>query len=148
VRSLERKIQASKGNPKLLQSIETGEMISPAQAFSLAASASAELFSDLEPNGPGKYVHLRVSYPDDRSHFVVDTEHGPVRLTEILFSGELSNKETTVPASSVQEYVRDATGEVIAQSAAFMIDSQALRLSLEMHRLADTGQIHIVARKL
>jgi len=146
IESLVQRLQGLNGDTQILRVIETVETISAAEAFARAVSEHPELFADIAPNGPGKPVRLRVSYPNDHSHFVIDTDCGAVRLTAILFVGELSRRVTAIPAA-FSEYARHGTGEPIAQSAAFLLDTQGIPLALEMHQIANSGEIHIVARK-
>jgi hypothetical protein len=148
VEALAKRLNHVTGNDKLLRSIETGETISAAVAFQAAVAARPDLFSDIQLNGPGKSVRLRASYPNEASHFVVDTDCGAVWITEILFQGELCIKHTEVPVNSMKEYRREGTCERIAQTAAFPIEIQGMPFSLEMHHLADTGETHVVLRKL
>jgi hypothetical protein len=58
-------------------------------------------------------------------------------------------EETDVPIVKTTEYNRTETGEVISQLAAFAPHSIFdMNLALEMHRVADTGETHIVMRRL
>jgi hypothetical protein len=71
-----------------------------------------------------------------------------VRIRGITFEGELSLKEQMVPLMGVNEY-RGEDGP-IAESALFQ--PQELggfgQLALEMHRIADTGETHVILRKI
>jgi hypothetical protein len=148
VEALTRKLEGITGNDKILRSTETGELKSPKVAFRSAVSTHPSLFDDITPNGPGKPVRIRVSYTDDNSHFVVDTDCGAVRVTEIIFQGEISIKQVEVPFASLKEYRRDGSGQRIAQIAAFPIEIQEESFSLELHHLADSGETHVLLRKI
>lgn len=140
-------ISGKNGNALLLRSIETSETISAAQAFAVAVTTThPELFNDILPNMPGKRIRTRVTYPNDSSHFVVDTIRGPIRVKEILFAGILSTKMSEIPLSSIREYAHDATGEVIAQSAAFSANGH--NLSFELHKMGESSETHVVIRRL
>ena len=147
VDALVQKLDGVSGNIKILRSTESSQVLSGAEAFQAAVLTQPGLFEGLAPNGPVKPIRLRASYPDDNSHFVIDTDCGSVRITEILFRGELSIKQTEVPIASITEYRRDGENERIAQTATFPIDMQGIRFSLEMHNLAESGETHILLRK-
>ena len=113
-----RRLQGASGDTKMLRVIDTGETISTTEAFARAVSHALsqhpELFADIAPDGPSKPIRLRIVYPADQSHFVIDTDCDPIRITEIIFVGELSKKITAIPAS-FYEYARYETGEPITQ---------------------------------
>jgi hypothetical protein len=110
-------------------------------------SSNPELLSGVVPNEPGKQVKARVKYPDDNSHFTVDTAAGSIRIAEIRFTGTVALKETLVPLSTTSEYGRAETGEPISQLAAFDFSTQDGAFALEMHRIADTGETHVVLHR-
>jgi hypothetical protein len=83
--------------------------------------------------------NLRVRYPSDDGHFVVDTNLGAIRIIEIVFTIERTEKEIEVPLLRVQ----------ISQSAAFVFECLNTRLSLEMHKLTgSSGETTVVLRNL
>jgi hypothetical protein len=106
------------------------------------------LFDDLVANGPEKRIRLHVNYPDD-DHFVVEMTEGPVRLRAVVFDGELRLKETLVPLMVTAEYLHTDTGEMISQVASFAPQSiHGMKLSIEMHKMGDTGETHVILRRL
>ncbi len=72
-----------------------------------------------------------------------------VQIQEIICQGELVVMESMVPISVTEEYRHTETGEPISQVALFAPQQvEGLKFSLEMHRLASTGEMHLVMRKL
>jgi hypothetical protein len=136
-------------NARSLKSCKSGELTSPVAAFSGAISGLPTLFSEIEPNGPGRQIKLRAEYTNDEDHFVIDTSLGTIRVREILFYGEISVREKLIPLAITAEYLQKETGEPISQVASFEPHLiQGMMLSLEMHRIAQSGEMHIVLRKL
>jgi len=148
VQALARKLGGVPGDTKILRSTDTGELFSAAMAFQAVVSTQPWLFDNLAPNGPAKAVRIRASYPNDDSHFVIDTGRSSVRVTDILFEGELSIRQTLIPVASISEYRRDGGGKPIAQTATFPVQMLGARFSLEMHHLADSGETHVLLRKV
>ncbi len=98
---------------------------SPLDAFVDAVNHNPFCRADVIPNGPAKPLKIRVEYPDEKSHLVVETPLGSVRIIEIDFDGELSIIETKVPRSPVAEYRTVGQNEAVAQTAAFYLDVDA-----------------------
>lgn len=141
-------ISSQPGDSKFLLSSKSGEMVSAATAFCSSVSQVGNLFDDLEPNGLGKKIRLKVQYIDD-NHFVVATSLGPVRVEEIEFFGELSVHESLIPLMVTAEYCRTETGEPISQVASFAPQViHGTNVSLELHKIAETGETHVIMRKL
>lgn len=136
------------GNAAILNSSKTGETTTAALAFSSAAGGIEGLFDDLEENGPEKRIRLHANYTDE-DHFEIETSEGPVRLRAIVFEGEVRLKETLVPLIVTAEYRRSDSGEVISQIASFAPQSiLGMKFSTELHKMADTGETHVVLRRL
>lgn len=132
-----------------LRSSKTGEYIAPDGAFSAAVDVAGTLFDDLIPNGAGKKVRLHVTFESDDDHFVIETSVGAVRLRAIIFEGELRIRETLVPLSVTAEYRHAETGQLISQLAAFTPQTiHGMKLKMEMHRMAESGETHIVLRQI
>lgn len=135
-------------NLAFLKSPNSGITITPALAFSSAAEKTKGLFDDLVANGPEKRIQLRANYPDD-DYFVVETDKGPVPLRGINFIGEIRLKETLLPLMFTAEYRHTDTGEAISQVASFAPQSiYGMNLSVEMHKMNDTGKTHVILRRL
>lgn len=142
-------ISGAPADGAFLKSSKTGASIAPAPAFTSAVGEAGTLYDDVLPNGPSKKVRLRGQYSNDDDHFVVETKLGPIRVQAILFEGELSVKETLVPLSVTAEYVRSETGEMISQLAAFAPQEiHGMNFSIEMHRMADSGETHVTLRRV
>jgi hypothetical protein len=91
------------GSPQL-RSVQTGETISLTTAFMNAVNENPQLMKDSVPNQAPTTVKLRIDYPRDDSHFVIDTILGPVRVRKIEYDGAISLTEKLVPLSQVAEY--------------------------------------------
>lgn len=136
------------GNTAVLQSMSTGEAVTPAQAFSGVASANPDLFEGVMPNGDAKLVRVLVRYPED-DHFVIESSAGPVPIKEIRFTGELRINETQLPIVYTGEYRDSQTGAPISQVVTYAPHSiMGNKFAVEFHKLAETGETHITLRKL
>lgn len=130
-------------------SSKTGEVGSAVAAFSAAVNQVGDLFDDLVPNETGKKIRLRTRYANDEDHFIVETKLGPIRIEEIVYFGELSVRETLVPLASTSEYRDTETGNVISQVAAFEPqEMHGMKFSVEMHRIGETGETHVIMRRV
>jgi hypothetical protein len=138
----------NRSDQPILRAVKTNQTASLNTAFSAELSSREDVFDAVVPNTPARPLRMRVIYPDDGDYFVVDTHLGAVRIRQIVFDCELAVKETEVPLAGAREYFRADSGKSISQSAAFVFDALGATLSLEMHKLAETGETHIVLRKL
>jgi hypothetical protein len=133
----------------LLRSISTGEKVPVKNAFLGAVNQEGRLFDDVEPNGEGKKIKLQVNYENENDHFVVETILGDIRVKSILFYGELSIEQRSVPLTVTSEYRQsDGTG-TISQVAGF--EPQKIlghEFALELHKLGETGETHVLLRKV
>ncbi len=143
-----RAIEGRGSDQTILRSTETDKLVSPLAVFATVVAQNPSLFKGVMPDQPGTKSTIRVRYPNDLSHFVVDTPVGSIRIREILFQGELSVKCTPIPLARTVEYGHVLSGEPISQTAAFDFAAFDTKISLEMHKLAETGETHIVLRKL
>lgn len=139
-------LSESVGDSEILRSIKTGQSTTFSNAF-VAVAQSHNVFDEIVPNSKPRSVRINAKYTNE-DHYVIDTENGPVPVEAILFSGTLTITEILVPISTASEYRELETGEMFSQVAAFeMQEVQGVRLSLELHRLAETGKTHVVIRK-
>lgn len=136
------------GSAPLLRAVDSGKVATPTEVFIAAVQNAGNLFDDVVPNGDAKRINLRAQYPSDQSHFVVDTEEGPVRIHEIVFRGELRIEEREVLHTGVKDYRGDGAASHIAQSVSFPFELQGLSLAVEMHNLGDSGQTLLAIRKI
>jgi hypothetical protein len=144
--ALNRVVAAALNETPILKSIKTGAVVSAPVAFLGAVEREGNLFDGLEENGPGRRVHLYAIYPD-ADHYVVDTDLGPIRIRAIDFQGELRIERSGMPLSMTNRYEHISDGSVISQVAAFTpIDLQGAHYSLELHRMGEDGEIHILIR--
>jgi hypothetical protein len=140
-------ISGAPADAALLKSSKTGEFVAPANAFSQAVGEIGTSFDNLVPNGPEKKVRLYVEYTNDEDYFVVQTSVGPIRVSAILFEGKLHIKEVLVPLSVTAEYRHVPTRQPISQMAAFAPQNvHGMKFSTEMHRIEESGEIHIILR--
>jgi hypothetical protein len=141
-------ISSLQGDSKFLRSSKNEDLVSSAAAFLGAVSEAGNLFDDLKPNGPGKKVKLEAHYTD-KDYFVVDTTSGPIRVEAIVFLGELFIREKLAPLIYTAEYRRTETGESVSQIASFEPQTiHGMAMALEMHRISETGETHVILRKL
>lgn len=136
------------GNSPCLKSSKSGDLVTPAQAFSGAAGGVEGLFDDLVPNETEKKIRLHANYVDD-DHFLIETPEGVIRLSAIVFEGKVFIKETLIPLMVTAEYFHATTGEVISQVASFAPQSiHGMKFSTELHKMGDSGETHIILRRL
>jgi hypothetical protein len=129
----------------LLVSTTSGEAVTPAQAFSKALHQLPNAFETVSPDRP-RQVRLLVEYPTP-DHYCIITHEGDARVHAIEFVGELRIQETSYPVVSTVEYRHFETGEPISQVATFAPQVLAgAKLSFELHRIAESGQIHVSMR--
>ena len=136
------------GDTPVLKATSTGQMVSPAQAFSGVVSACPDLFEDLKPNGDPKTIRLLNRCPDD-DHFTIETPIGPVAIKEIMFSGELRLQEFQLPIVYTGEYRDAKTGTSISQVVTYAPQTiMGMRFAVEFHKLAETGETHLTMRRV
>ena len=149
VEALKAIIEKSNGETLLLASILSGEKAPLKNAFLGAVELAGNLFDDVESNGESKTVNLQVNYENDKDHFVVETPHGSVRIRHIQFQGELKIIETKVPIVKTTEYRNIDDHSPISQVVYFSPQYyQDHKMSLEFHKLSETGETHILLRKI
>ena len=146
---LKKILEKSTGDTPFLVSIVSGEIIPLKNAFLGAVEMAGNLFDDVEPNGESKTIHLHVNYDNDAAHFEVKTLLGNVRIRTIQFHGELKIIEKKIPIIKTTEYRNIDDNTPISQIAIFGPQQiQDQQLSLEFHKLNDTGETHILLRKI
>lgn len=142
--ALNQVLAKSKADAKLLLSTQTGQRITLPTAFSIAASSVDGLYDDISITGGSKKIDLQVSYPQNDSHFVVETERGNLRITEILFQGELTASIEKIPILDIQKYENIVSGEVIATTVSFNLDIEGQSREITFNKIEQTGNIHVV----
>ena len=139
------KTRLSEPEPILLRTTQ-GADIALHQAFRAAIEHTRDRFEGLL-EGQSRIVRVRAEYPEDQ--FEVTTNAGPVKLPAILFVGEIRLEVRSVPIIATKRYQRNSDGEAISQLAAFgPIDTQFGSYSLELHRIGEEGETHVVLRRL
>jgi hypothetical protein len=139
--ALKAKLGAAKSDEQLLRVVTSGKLLTMPEAFQ-QATAQAKLFDGMAPDEE-KRVRIRAEYPAD-VHVVIDTAAGALRVAWMGFEGRLQVKEAQMPIEALKTYTRDASGEVISQSAVL---GGAASFAIELHNLAETGETHILVRK-
>lgn len=141
-------LNGANGLSEVLKSTKTGQKHSVSSAF-LGVVEAENLFDGIEPNTDARPVDLHVDYVADDDFFVIDTAIGPARIQSIKYRGKLLVSEKLVPLSVTSKYRDSQTGEVISQLAVFAPQEiEGMRLALELHRMGEDGQTHIVMRRL
>lgn len=136
------------GNDMFLSSSVTGELTSPALAFSAAIKSVAGAYENLDKNGDPQSIYLTGNYSDD-DHYLIETELGPIKIKSIAFTGSISLRVTDIPLFATSEYRKVGTGEVISQIATFNpMSIHGMKFTTEMHKLEETGETHIILRKV
>lgn len=144
---LKRVISQLAGDVPILRSVKTGEQSPLKNAFLGAVSQAGGLFDDIKPNGSGKKIKLHVNYESDTDYFVINTKLGEIRVESIIFHGELSIEQSFIPLSMTAEYRKSKDGKVISRVASFAPhDILGHEIALEMHKLEDTGETHVIMR--
>lgn len=145
--SLAQRLASASGADKILRPFDSERNVSFSEAFLNALSGRQGVIEGLTPNGDSKPIKARVEY-DDASYFVIDTEAGAVPIRVIGFIGEVRLIEERVPFDAAREYRREGTNEKIAQTVSFPVDVRGSKFALELHNLADTGETHVLLRKI
>ena len=140
-------IKRAATNEALLVAFLTQEHVTVTQAFMAVVQADPSSFEGVSPEHPKK-VHIIGQYLGE-DHFYIETEFGNARVDRIEFFGELRIEETKTPVVRTVEYRHVETGEVISQLAAFAPHSiLGMNLALELHRMGDEGETHVIMRRL
>jgi len=135
------------GNDRFLKSSSSGELTSPALAFSAATTSVAEIYEKLDLNGDPKAIQLTGNYAE-HDHYLVETSVGPIKIKSIHFTGSVSIRVTDIPLFSTSEYRKVANSEVISQIATFNpMSIHGMKFTTEMHKIEETGETHIKLRK-
>lgn len=133
----------SRGNDFILISTETGQAVRIIDAFSSIIFEHTELFNGIKPDTDPKEIKIRAEYSNEKSHFIINTPEGNVRIKEIYFEAYLSIKTEKVPIEKIIQYSRDSGEEEISKTVGFRLNS---KLGLAFHKLADTGEIHVIVQ--
>ena len=139
--ALMEKLNENDPNSKLLLSTETGDHITVATAFLLAATG---IYDELIPQGGSKEIILRAAYPQDNSHYVIETKQGNIRIKEILFQGKITLAIEDIPIAAIKKYTNISSGVDIATTASFNFDVDGRPLEISFHKIADTGETHVL----
>lgn len=147
VKALGALLKEQTGDARILRSVSTGHLATPAEAFQSAALTICDPFDGLEENGNGNKLKLHIQYPNDDDHFVIDTSAGPTRIVGILFEGEFSLRTKFLPVAEVKEYKGEGS-EPISQSVVFPIEINREDFAIEFHHMGESGETHVLLRKL
>ncbi|WP_135211489.1 hypothetical protein [Vitreimonas flagellata] len=107
-----------------------------------------ELVDGLEIGAPARPLQLTVEYTNDDDHLVLDTAVGAFRCRKITSIGDLSLVESAKDIARAAKYRRSNTGEAISDYVAFEpIKIRDNAYSVELHRLAETGEMVVAVKK-
>ena len=130
-------------NEPFLLSTETAEHTTVTAAFQSAINSIGGRYDELMPEGGSRNVRLRAAYPQDDSHYVIEIPVGKVRITEILFQGEIFVTKKEVPIAAVKQYTNISSGEDIATTTSFTFEVDGKGLEVSFHKIAETGATHV-----
>ncbi len=137
-----------KSDAPILRSIGNGQLVQPQSAF-LEAVNNAKMFEGLTANAEPTHIQIQAEYVNDADHYVIDTAEGAIRVGTIVFEGDLSIRDESVPLIGASEYRQADAEGAIAQSAIFQAQEvQGMKFALEMHRIEQTGVTHVILRKV
>lgn len=141
-------ISDKNGDMDFLISSASGDLVSPAKAFSAVAGGAEGLFDHIEEDGAPVKVQLTANYCD-QDHYIVETKLGPVSIKSIVFKGKASIETTRIPLFSTLQYQSVDGSNIISQVASFAPQSiHGVTFSTEMHKISDTGETYVVLRRL
>jgi hypothetical protein len=137
------KLKETDATQPLLEPIDKVKPLTLVEAFQGSVAQAEALYDELMQEGGTKNINFRVSYPRDDSHYLVDTELGKVRITEIHFLGELSVSKEEIPIGEIRKYENLSDGEEIATTASFNIDIDGKPVEISFKRIPESGQTHV-----
>lgn len=130
------------GDVPILVSTENGNKVTLAVAFQ-AAVTDCQLYEQMTPKEESKKIKIRVSYPRDDSHYIVQTEEGDIRITEILFDGVISLTTEESAIAAIRSYKNMTSGEDIATAVSFNFNVSGKDFELSFNKVHDTGETHM-----
>lgn len=141
-------IKSADGRSEILVSSVDGSRATLTQAFLAAVnSLPGDPFTDVSPGAP-KTVQMLGRYPPE-DHYWIETSEGRAAVAEIEFFGELRVEEKLLPVVRTVEYRQVTGAETISQLASFAPDDVAgMKIAVELHRFADSGETHVVLRRV
>jgi hypothetical protein len=123
-----------------------GADVTPQQAFRAALEQAGNFFEGLL-EGQSRTIRIDAKYPSDR--FEVATSAGPVKLPAIRFAGEIRIEKEILPLITAKRYQRNSDSGAISQLAAFApIETASGSFALELHRMGEDGETHVLLRRL
>ncbi len=136
-------------NEPILRASDTGAMVRASEVLATHAPTILEDQISQIATGESLDIAVRVDFPFDNSHFVVDTKDGAIRIDEILILGNVTKKEKFSEFNSRVHYKKLADkGKPISQSAMAVFDSFQGKFAVELHNIRSTGETHVVLRKI
>lgn len=134
-------------NAKVLRD-KNGTLVSVAEAFCGAVARLPLVYDDVIPDGARKTVTIDATYTNENDRFALVIDEDPIDIQAIRFNGEVYIRSALVPITSLKEYKRHDTDELISQSARLDFASDDNRFTVEMHSVAGTGLTHLVVQKV
>lgn len=108
-----------------------------------------ELFSDVVIDGPSKPVkiHVRCSTPD--LTVAIETPRASVKIDSLVFTGELSLRKSDHSPSFMRRYQAYDGSTAFSDVVAFEPMKIGGKMwSLEMHKVSETGETHVMLRRI
>ncbi|MFZ0389488.1 MAG: hypothetical protein WAN36_03440 [Calditrichia bacterium] len=128
----------------ILQSTETKKYLNILEVFHLAINSIDSIYDELFSDKNSKEVKLRMQYPYDDSHYVIDSKFGKIRIREIMFTGEISVKKEILPLSEIRTYDSLSDGKNIATRASVNFEVDGLSREISFNKIAETGEVHVL----
>lgn len=138
-------INSTNADTPILVSTENGNKVTVVAAFQ-AAVTDSQLYEQLTPEDGSKPIRIRATYPRDDSHYIVETEEGDIRITEIVFDGVISLTIEELPIAAIKSYKNVTSGEDIATAASFNFNVSGKEVELSFNKVHDTGETHVLLR--
>ncbi len=131
----------------ILLSTETNKYVNTLDAFNSAIHGIDGIYDDLFSDVTSKKVKLRTQYTDDKSHYIIETKFGKVRILEILFSGEISVKKEIYPISNIKNYDSLSASQNIASRASIDFEVNGLSHEISFNKISETGEVHVLLNR-
>lgn len=145
--ALEVAIKGRTIDQKIFRSTETGVFVSAFEIFrsQLFSDQMGKLVQEIDPSRGELSARLTVQFPDEKSHYVVESTGGVIRIREFVFACAISVTESRLPVSRAQRYVGNE-GDTISEMVSYEFPAWDKQLSFEMHNIVQTGETHVVVR--
>jgi hypothetical protein len=136
-------IADARSSDPILRSSETGNLTTPTLA--VVNAITEDVFDKFAPQEEPIEARFLFEYP--ASHYLVDTEAGPIRIAAIDAEVQLRSVVSTMPLVALRRYSRASDGrEVIAEQASYSFRVAGGAFELKLQRNED-GTTHLLVVK-